>query len=480
MELYSDFEKLIVFAVGAMVFLPLATLCGCISRRVLFGLFFLMIFSMVEPEDLGISFYTRQQYPGATVRGFEFYLADLCAISLAAILIIRRSTFKTQWIIPLTTPYALFFLVGLIGWVFAADFLFVPDTRVLETFTAYPPDMLIFETKLYPLFELFRILKGFLIFWVTANLAKDPKTLRVFVWSVAATGAYLILMALRERYIYGAYRVAYDFRHPNDFAAYSAMIGAILLPLVFAIRTFWRSFGLGVLVVGMGGCMVLALSRSGLVIYGFALLATLALAYPRYFTLRNNVYIALGVIAVLIGSFVAWDTIEYQFTKMVSVKGSMDERLLFNEEARRMGVDHTWGVGLGNFSAWSWEKYQEDVSGDLAPGVPAHNIWYLTFAELGGFGLLAFALIWLRTYQLAIGNFFRSSGFVQMLALGVTLATVMVMLQSLLHFSYRNVAVYHLMQACVGVLIGVALWHRKPVEERGMEHLQWESNYAPA
>jgi hypothetical protein len=82
------------------------------------------------------------------------------------------------------------------------------------------------------------------------------------------------------------------------------------------------------------------------------------------------------------------DTLLNRFVKQQSAADDMAYRGLYNSEARLMAKEHPWGVGFGNFSAWSWYRYAEQVDPDLPPGTPAHNNWYLNlgaaFTVVGG------------------------------------------------------------------------------------------------
>ena len=63
-----------------------------------------------------------------------------------------------------------------------------------------------------------------------------------------------------------------------------------------------------------------------------------------------------------------------------------------------MAKENVVGVGIGNFSAWSWLKYAAQVDEQLPPGTPPHNLWFINLGELGYPGLLAFILIWIKFY----------------------------------------------------------------------------------
>ncbi len=459
----SDQDVLRWLATGTLLCLVVPALaCLClVSRRVMQFTFGLMVFSVCSPDDFGVSFLSRPEYRAA-IRGFDLYLADFCALSLAFVIIFQAKTRHVRWAVPLFWPYVLFLLVGLLSWGAAVPSLVVPDTRVLETITVTPPPYSIFDTSLYPWFEIWRVVRGLLVFWVTVNFVRDEKDLQTFVWALLAMAAYLTLQALRERYFYGSYRVSTNLLHPNDFAIFCAMLSAVFLPLAIQQKNIWKSLILGVATLAMGGCIVMTVSRSALAIYLAIALLTVLILLPRYFSGRNLAYLGAALILMGAGAARAWDTLENRFFRLASVERSMNERDMFNKEAVLMVRDHPFGVGLGNFSAWSWEKYAELVDADLEPGVPAHNIWYLTYGEMGFAGVAALLAIWFRTYQLSLVGWWRGlEDFPRVLLLGIVLATVALHLQSLFHFSYRNGGIYHLLQVFVGILVALILLQKE-------------------
>ena len=64
-----------------------------------------------------------------------------------------------------------------------------------------------------------------------------------------------------------------------------------------------------------------------------------------------------------------------------------------------MVKDHWFGLGTGNYSAFSWYKYGELANDRMIPGNLLQNFLLLNLAELGFLGLFAFLCIWFRYYQ---------------------------------------------------------------------------------
>lgn len=456
--------SLTIFWSVVFIGIPLTVFMCRLYRPAMDLVFAVMIISICHPNILGISFLGEPQYRAA-VRGFDVFFVDLCAVVLALAMLWRWQQYKLRWLLPLTLPYFCYMLLGLLSWSMIKGSLEIPDIRVFPDFTSTPPDIEAFHVQIYPLYELFRVARGFFIFWVVANYVRDRHTLGVFVSSIVLSAAYLVFVGIYERYGIGIYRVSADLMHSNDFGVYLGMLGAILLPLAFEEKKTYFAMVYGLLSVALLGVVVMTVSRSALVAYLFAVTASLMFAWWSFRSVRNATFVSLGILGVLIVLTVSYDTLAHRFYHESSVSGSMSERQLFNKQAVMMAQDRFLGAGLGNYSAWSWEKYADEVGEVVEPGVPAHNIWFLTLGELGWLGVLVFLAIWIRTYQIAWRSWSSSThSLTTAIVFGITLAMVSLLSQSLVHHSYRNSAVYNLLQVFVGVL--VAIYYMNQDEER--------------
>lgn len=452
----SLFFSAIFLGIPFMVFL-----CQ-LYRPFIHALFILMVFSICQPNILGISFFGEPQYRAA-VRGFDVFLVDICAIALALVMLLNQKNYRFRWLLPLTIPYFCYFVLSVLSWSVVPAELPIPDVRVFPNFTSTPPDIETFHTQIYPLYELFRIAKGFFLFWVVANYIRDDYSIKVFSSAIALSALCLVLTSVYERYGLGIYRISGDLMHANDFAVYLGMLGATLLPLAFQERNYHLSFFYILLSVALLGSIVMTVSRSALFVYTAAIALTALFGWRRFRTSRNTLFVLLGCVA-LVGIFsVSFDTLVHRFYYMSSIKDSLDERELFNQQAVLMAQDRLLGAGLGNFSAWSWDRYADRVGEAVEPGVPAHNIWYLTLGESGWLGaLVLFFAIWGRTVQIVCSLWSsRQRPLMWAVIFGLSLAVVCVFLQSLVHHSYRNSAIYNLLQVYVGVLVGIYLMKKE-------------------
>jgi len=255
--------------------------------------------------------------------------------------------------------------------------------------------------------------------------------------------------------------------HPNDYAMYCVMLAAVLLPVAYWLNSLWLSFLCWFAVLLAVACEILTLSRSGLVnIFAVVMAATVYGVYWHR-TVKNKLFILLALVAACLMLVKASDNLlERFFRQEIPITDALVYRQKMNDQAIAMAGDHPFGVGLGNYSAWSWVKYADVVDdyGVVKPGVTAHNIWFLTVAELGWIGLVIFTCMWLRIFHVLFGAIKAHAGSLEgAVLLGITLAILALHTGSLLHFSYRHITVSQLMHVMLGVAVGITVFSRKTV-----------------
>jgi len=443
--------KYIIFALSVVLGVPIA-IAACLLRpaltRVVIGL---MVWATCEPDLVGINFVSREFYR-ANTRGFEVSVVDLCVLVLLGFMLLKGKPYRPmRWFPPLTWPTALYLLVGIIAWTQAGPSLSVPEEATTVPYS-------VFEVGLYPLFELTKIVRGFLLYLVVVNYVRDEKDARAILWGIALTVLYMGYLAISSRYLYGVNRVRATLGHPNSLATYMAMMGAFVYAFVLQSRKIGPSVWFGFLAFLCGISVILTISRGGLAALVFGVWLNTLVLLPRHLNLKNFALISVGVVAAGIVLFIAMDTLLNRFVKQQSAAEDMAYRGLYNAEARLMAREHPWGVGFGNFSAWSWSRYAEQVDPDLPPGTPAHNNWYLNLGEVGVPGVIALAILWIRYFALSVPFYFRfRKDLIHTLALAGCTSVMVDHLQSCLQLGYRQTPMYFMMMLFVGLT--VAGWY---------------------
>ncbi|MEI8139626.1 MAG: O-antigen ligase family protein [bacterium] len=442
--------KYIIFLLVVVFGIPIGVLICKTWQSMMHVVAVVLVWATCEPDLVGINFVSREFYR-ANTRGFEISLVDICVWILMITMLLKRKEVPFRWFPPLTIPTLIYLAVGIVSWLLAGSLITVPEEAKLIPYEQ-------FEVGLYPLFELSKIFRGFLLYLVIVNYVRDEKTAQTILFGIGLTALYMTWLAVSSRYLYGINRVRATLGHPNSLATYMAMLGTFVFAFALQRRQWLGSLVFGFLTLCAAISVILTISRGGLagLVLGIWLNAMVLL--PRHFNVKNIVLLFIGLVVAVVVLAMALNTLMNRFGGEQDASADLAYRGLYNQEGRLMAKDHAWGVGLGNFSAWSWLKYAGDVDPDLPPGTPAHNNWYLTLGELGIPGVIALAFFWLRFAGLALPFYVRKGkSLFHALAVASTTALLVDHLQSCLQLGYRQTPMYFMMMIFVGMV--VAVWY---------------------
>ncbi|GAB4237566.1 MAG: hypothetical protein Tsb0021_17360 [Chlamydiales bacterium] len=205
--------------------------------------------------------------------------------------------------------------------------------------------------------------------------------------------------------------------------------------------------------------IVLTVSRSSLAGFILGSMICVGLSLVRYPNIRNIAILLLSFFVSLLIVAKAADTLFERFFEMQSTDQDMGYRERLNEAAVLMARDHFFGVGLGNYLTYSTMWYADRVMAD--PTNIAHNVYYLTLAEMGIPGLIAFIIFWIRFYSINLVGLYRSWSLEHSYAfpvfLGAFCATIVMQFQNFFHFSFRVTPVFFLMHIIMGFVVSMYL-----------------------
>jgi hypothetical protein len=448
--------KLLLFSAAFLLGVPLLILAGLVVRPFRKVLMFLMCFSLCYPETFTINFMSREAYRMAT-RGFELGLFDLCAVALFFILVIQPHGHRFRWFPPLTIIYGIYILFGLISWLMAPGSIPVPgDVYTANTAGGYE-FYNNFETGLYPLFELSKIIRGGFAYLVTVNFLKDEEHFRSLLGSLLVVAFIITIEALIDRYIQGYNRVSATLGHPNSLGTFMGMMGTLMFGVALFRTTFLSSGTFAIATAASMVSVLLTISRGALSAFVLGIWLDVSSLFHRYLNIKNFTILFFGSLVALGFFFIAADTITTRFLVQQDAVSDIEYRGLYNEEAKMMAHDHSFGVGLGNFSTYSWLKYGPAV-GLNEYGTPAHNLWYLTLGELGYPGLFAFIFYWLRFYSIGLPFLFRRrTDLIYAIAASACAASMIGHIQNMLQLSYRQTSIYMFNKILIAMVI--AAWY---------------------
>src|SRR5204863_9196442 len=132
-------------------------LAACLSHRMRDVLFVLLVLLSAVTERVDVNFVSRDWYRGST-RGFEVSLVDVISFCLLASAIVAPRRGERRWFWPASLgAMLLFFSYALFCTAIA-------------------------EPKLFPLFELSKMIRGMIIFVAAALFVRGERELRLLVF----------------------------------------------------------------------------------------------------------------------------------------------------------------------------------------------------------------------------------------------------------------------------------------------------------
>jgi hypothetical protein len=448
--------KFLIFYAAFFFGIPLSIIAGLVWRPFEKILMFIMCLSLCYPGSMDINLLSRELYRMSS-RGVELGMFDICAISLLVILIIRPHGKGFRWFPPLTVVYGFYILTALISWAGTPGDIPVPGIAS----DAYAGSGVVFythfETGLYPLFELVKLLRGGLVFLMIVNYVRTEKHLKTVISALMVTAIVIAIDALGDRYIDGHHRVSGRLGHPNSLGTFMAMMGAVMFGFTLYRGSFFSSGTFGITTAACMVSVMLTISRGALAAFVMGIWIDVSALFHRYINIKNLAILLAGSFVVLALFYVAADTLTNRFLGQQDAVSDIQYRGLYNEEARLMAADHPFGVGLGNFSTYSWIEYGQKV-GLSVYGTQAHNLWYLTLGEVGYPGLAAFMLYWMRFLSIGLPFLFRRRKAMFYAAAASATAAVMTgHIQFMLQLSYRQTPIYMFTKILMGIV--VAAWY---------------------
>jgi hypothetical protein len=257
-------------------------------------------------------------------------------------------------------------------------------------YLAFVVSLFVSPLPLFSVFSLWKLARMYFVFAVAERVASDPRRAAALVTGLAAGVVYETVLVLDQRYHLGVMRASGNLLHPNSLGMALNLVFPTSLALLLAGqggRLAWVTVGGAVLSVIMSlsrGAMMMALFASAFVYVG---------SVARKLTGRKIAVAVVGLTGLAIVLVKALDTIIERFT--MAAASSEEARHHFEAAAKMMLADHPLGVGVNAFSHVLDKMGYADRAG-VDPvdrdGI-VHNIYWLTAAETGYFGAVAYALL---------------------------------------------------------------------------------------
>ena len=452
------------------------TVLTCLWKRSRDFFFFLMIILMPMTERFDINFISRDFYRGTT-RGFEFSLVDILSISLlaSAVLIPRKGWSRGFW--PASFGFLLLFF-------FYACF-----------------NVGMSDPKLFGLFELSKMIRGLIIFLAAAFYVREEREMGIFILAMGLIVSYEGALALQQRYFGRINRVPGTLDDSNSLSVFLCTTAPIFAAAINS-RIPKLLKGLSAIAIALA-CVgvVLTISRMGVVIVALVLMGATFATISYQVTARKMVIglvVLLGATGIVAKS---WKTLESRFKSSTITEEYGSNKNLgrgyYIRVARAIVDDRVLGVGLNNWSYWVSQKYgprlgyhfvhysgtDRDPVRIIPPGsnvddaqaAPAHSLGALTAGELGLPGLILFAFLWMRWFQIGASFFWkRTMDPMHRMGVGIFFALLGIFLSSLTEWVFRHSPIYYTIHVLLGVLASLYFIKKKAKREAAGEALNDE------
>lgn len=245
-------------------------------------------------------------------------------------------------------------------------------------------------SALFGSFSVWKLTRMLFAFSIVERAVRRPALAAALCEGLAAAVIHQFLVSFGQRYLQGSMRVQGTLSHPNSLG----MATNLLFPLSFALLLRGDGGRLAAAAVAAGALsVVMSLSRGAILMYAAAAALVYVGSLWRRFSARKAAILALGLLGVTGVLARSFDTLVERFTQAPA--SSEEARHRFEDAARLMLKEHPLGVGINQFSRVLDEGGYADRC-DIPPidrdGI-VHNIYWLTAAEIGWVGILAF--VWL-------------------------------------------------------------------------------------
>ncbi|MEW6306711.1 MAG: O-antigen ligase family protein [Verrucomicrobiota bacterium] len=454
---------------------PAAVLVCCLSRRAQEAAFFLLTAGTVITEKADINFFTHYWYRGTT-RGVEFSFVDVLAIAvLVSSLLVPRPGQK-RWYWPASLGFLLFYFA------YACFSVVISDPKV------------------FGLFELSKMFRGILVFLAAAWFVRGERELAIFVFALACAVCFEGALALKQRAFDGVYRVTGSLDHPNSLSIYLCMAGPILVAASASNLSPYLRWCCTAAIAVAAVAIMLTISRAGIPAFALVTLGATAFCVSWRITLKKVAVAAFVFLAACGLVAKTWDTIKGRFAQgnfeQEFLEDHAEGRGMYVRQAHAIVEERFLGVGLNNWSYWVSKTYgaklgllyedyddldyvpSKEILASFHYAAPAHNLGALTVGELGVPGLLIFALLWMRWFQMGFVFLWkRSTEAVHQLGIGFYFATCGVFLQSLTEWVYRQTQIMFAFHLVLGAMASLYYLRRRARRERPLSTESIQEEY---
>ncbi len=426
--------------------LPAMVWIGMTYRRGLDFLIAILIASTCFGPFGKMNFVSIETYRGPD-RGFEITLTDIIALAINIVLLLKFRG-RLRWVPQRTGLLALLFLLCVVG---------IANAGV----------------PLYSAFSLFKLLRMYSLFWCLANIIEVGTRMEVVWRGYITMGLIMTLLAIKQKYLNGMYRITGPFDAPNSIPLYVNVSLPLLLTWAVADRRLsLRKAMLTIFcVLGMLFCVIATASRAGMFLAALSLVLVMVVTTRRTPN-RRSVTVSVVFLSLLIAGGIK--TAGSIANRVKDAPASSEQaRVEFNEAAHAMLHDHPLGIGLNSFS-WEltyhteYRRFLVVMANEREAGV-CHQIYNLTAAELGWPGLFLYVAIMLSFVWMAFRASLLSKDLESQLLFGLMLGALALHLQGFFEWGFRITPIMQNFTIGTGLIVGLA--NREWAKHRGLKKI---------
>ena len=293
-----------------------------------------------------------------------------------------------------------------------------------------------------------QLLRVYFVYIVARRASSDERVLNAILTGMTIGLCLEAVLAGWQKLGHDALRAEGTLGHENLLGLISEFAMFIPFALLLAGKRGWQTT-----VAPIAGAIVAVLTASraavGFGAFGFAMI--FLISSLRNWTPRKARVLLLSILVILLISPIAWNSFQERFEK---APAGADERAMFNEAAAMILADHPFGIGTNNYVVVAnGSGYSERAHIPWTSAVAiVHNLYWLTAAETGYFGLIALVLLWFQitfTSLRCAWKYTKDLRGDMLLGLGVTLLIVG------LHNAYEWVFLVYNVQYLFGITAGL-------------------------
>jgi O-Antigen ligase len=307
------------------------------------------------------------------------------------------------------------------------------------------------EPVLFYSWQLGRI---FLLYAVTVRACANPIVPDALLTGMAAGLILEALVVLWQRFGLGMLQTPGTMDHQNMLGMLSHLV---VFPF-FALLLTGRAGRLPAVVFAAGVIVeLMTTSRGTIGLAAIGYVFVFVLSATRGWTTRKSQILLTFVIAAAVIAPIALSAIAQRGDS--EIEGSNEERVLFESAASMMLASHPLGVGANNFvSVANTEGYYLRAGvGWTSFSATVHNLYWLTVAETGYFGLAAYVNFLLAPLIIALRCGVRHRRDIRGdLLIGLGVAILLVYMQSFKEWIFITSRMQYVFVMAIGLIAGLA------------------------